>query len=101
MCGSSPVQPAAQDPGHGAPLQSPTLRGPIQTCPELAPASPLGAYDGRGKWAAVAVIAGPPARSVTTPSSGDEAQAESNHAITKARIPHHEERLFTKRNLLI
>jgi len=39
--------------------------------------------------------------SVTTPSWRDEAQAESSHPITKASIPHHAERLFTKPNLLI
>jgi hypothetical protein len=79
-----------------------TIGVPIQKCPELDPLSPLGAYDGRGKWAAVAVIPGSvPPRSVTTPSWGDEAQAESSHAITKAIIPHHAERLFTKPNLLI
>jgi hypothetical protein len=38
---------------------------------------------------------------VTTPSSGDDAQAESSHAITKTNIPHHAERLFTKPNLLM
>jgi hypothetical protein len=41
------------------------------------------------------------ADSVTTPSWGDEAQAESSHAITKASIPHDAAPLFTKRNLLI
>ena len=41
------------------------------------------------------------AYSVTTPSWRDEAQAESSHPITKASIPHHAERLFTKPNLLI
>ena len=61
-----------------------------------------GAYDGRWKWAAVLVIGGSVgADSVTTPSWGDEAQEESNHAITKASIPHHAARLFTKPNLLI
>jgi hypothetical protein len=59
----------------------------------------LGAYDGRGKWASTAVIFGSFADSVTTPSWGDEAQAESSHAITKGSIPHHAERLFTKPNL--
>jgi hypothetical protein len=39
--------------------------------------------------------------SFTTPSWGDEAHAESSHAITKANIPHHAERLFTMPNLLI
>jgi hypothetical protein len=69
--------------------------------PELIP-SPPGAYDGRWKWAAVLVIGGSVgADSVTTPSSRDEAQAESSHAITKAIIPHHAATLFTKSNLLI
>jgi hypothetical protein len=67
---------------------------------ELVP-SPPGAYDGREKWAAVDVIPGSDAFSFTTPSWGDEAQAESSHAITKARIPHDAAPLFTKRNLLI
>jgi hypothetical protein len=74
---------------------------PIQKCPELIPASPPGAYDGREKWAEVDVIPGSDAFSVTTPSWGDEAQAESSHAITKARIPHDAAPLFTKPNLLI
>ena len=74
---------------------------PIQKCPELDPASPLGPYDGRGKWAAVAVIGGSKgADSVTTPSWGDEAQANRSHAITKASTPPHAARLFTKPNLL-
>src|SRR6516164_8793262 len=77
------------------------MLGPIQKCPELLPPSPLGAYDGRGKWASVAVIFGSVFRSVTTPFWGSEAQAESNHAIIKASIPHQAARLFTKRNLLI
>jgi hypothetical protein len=42
-----------------------------------------------------------PVCSVTTPSWGDEAQAESSHPITKASIPHHAACLFTKANLLI
>ena len=70
-------------------------------CPELIAVSPPGAYDGREKWAAVDVIPGSDAFSVTTPSWGDEAQAESSHASTKTSIPHHAERLFTKPNLLI
>jgi hypothetical protein len=81
------------------------MRAPIQNpeCPELIDVSPLGAYDGRGKWAAVDVIGGSIAApdSVTVPSWGDEAQAESSHAITKARIPHDAAPLFTKPNLLI
>jgi predicted signal transduction protein with EAL and GGDEF domain len=39
--------------------------------------------------------------SVTTPSWRDEAQAERSHAITKASIPNHAARLFTKPNLAI
>jgi hypothetical protein len=70
-------------------------------CPELIDESPPGAYAGRPKWAAVDVIPGSLAFSVTTPSWGDEAQAESSHASTKTSIPHHAERLFTKPNLLI
>jgi hypothetical protein len=60
-----------------------------------------GAYAGRGKWAAVDVIFGSDAFSITTPSWGDEAQAENSNASTKRTIPHHPERLFTKPNLLI
>ena len=70
-------------------------------CPELIAESPPGAYAGREKWAEVDVIPGSLAFSVTTPSWGDEAQAESSHASTKTSIPHHAERLFTKPNLLI
>ena len=77
-----------------APIQNPE-------CPELIAVSPPGAYDGREKWAEVDVIPGWDAFSVTTPSWGDEAQAESSHAITKARIPHDAAPLFTKPNLLI
>ena len=75
-----------------APIQNPE-------CPELIPVSPPGAYDGRWKWAEVLVIPGSLADSVTTPSWEDEAQAESNHAIIKASIPHHAERLITEPNL--
>ena len=77
------------------------MRGPIQKCPLLDPASPLGANDGRWKWASVAVIFGSLDRSVTTPSWDSEAQAERSHTIIEASIPHHAARLFTKRNLLI
>jgi hypothetical protein len=79
------------------------MDGPIQKpeCPEFIPVSPPGAYDGREKWAEVLVIPGSFAFSVTTPSWGDEAQAESSHAITKARLPHDAAPLFTKPNLLI
>ena len=77
-----------------APIQNPE-------CPELIPVTPPGAYDGREKWAAVDVMPGSFADSVTTPSWGDEAQAESSHAITKASVPHHAATLFTKPNLLI
>ena len=77
-----------------APIQNPEW-------PELIGVSPPGAYDGREKWAAVDVIPGSDAFSFTTPSWGDEAQAESSHAITKASIPYDAERLFTKPNLLI
>src|SRR5258705_5905370 len=80
------------------------MNAPIQKLPpewpEVVPSVP-GAYDGREKWAAVDVIPGSDAFSVTTPSWGDEAQAESSHAITKARIPHDAAPLFTKPNLLI
>lgn len=78
----------------GAPIQNPE-------CPELIAVSPPGAYDGREKWASVAVIFGSDAFSVTTPSWGDEAQAESSHAITKPSIAHPTACLFTKPNLLI
>ena len=79
------------------------MDGPIQKpeCPELIPVSPPGAYDGREKWAEVLVILGSDAFSVTVPSWGDEAQAESSHAITKASIPQSAAPLFTKPNLLI
>ena len=77
-----------------------TMGDPIQKCPELIPASLPGAYDGRPKCAAVDVWCSP-VSSLTTPSSGEEAQAESSHAITKASIPHHAACLFTKPNLLI
>ena len=70
-------------------------------CPELIDVSPPGAYAGREKWAAVDVIPGGDAFSVTTPSWDDEAQAESSHASTKTSIPHHAERLFTRPNVLI
>jgi hypothetical protein len=73
-----------------------------QKCPVLLPPSPFGAYDGFGKCASIAVICGSPVpRSVTTPSCGPEAQAESSHAITKANIPHDLAHLFTEPNLLI
>ena len=80
-----------------------TMDVPIQNpeCPELIDVSPPGAYDGREKWAEVLVILGSDAFSVTVPSWGDEAQAQSSHAITKARIPHDAAPLFTKPNLLI
>jgi hypothetical protein len=77
---------------------------PIQNPPEWAELipSPPGENDGRSKWALVDVIGGSVAPdSVTTPSWDDEAQAESSHAITKASVPHHGARLFTKPNLLI
>ena len=77
-----------------APIQNPE-------CAELTPVSPPGAYDGREKWAEVLVIPGSLADSVTTPSWGDEAQAESSETSTKTSIPHHAEPLFTKPNLLI
>jgi hypothetical protein len=73
----------------------------IQKCPELLPPSPLGAYDGFGKWASIAVIFGSVFRSVTTPSWDSEAQAQSSQAIIKASIPHQAARSFTERNLLI
>ena len=84
-----------------------TMVTPIQKPPEppewaeLIP-SPPGEYEGRSKWAEVDVMGGSKgADSVTTPSWDDEAQAESSHAITKAKIPHHAAPLFTKPNLLI
>ena len=67
----------------------------------LDPESPFGAKEGFEKWASTAVIFGSVLFSVTTPFWGSEAQAESNHAITKANIPHHVAHLFTKPNLLI
>jgi hypothetical protein len=79
------------------------MGAPIQKPPEWLEVipSPPGAYDGREKWAEVDVIPGSDAFSVTSPSWGDEAQAESSQAITKASIPHDAAPLFTKRNLLI
>ena len=73
---------------------------PIQKCPELIPDSPAGAYDGLAKCAAVDVMWSPVC-SVMTPSSCDEAQAESSHATNNTKIPHHAACLFTKPNLLI
>ena len=102
MCRPSPMQPAARDGSQTAPTVS-TMGAPIQKLPpewaELIPESPPGAYDGRLKWAAVDVIPGSDAFSLTTPSWGDEAQAESSHATTKTNIPHNAERFFTKSNL--
>jgi hypothetical protein len=79
------------------------MDGPIQKPPEWLEVipSPPGAYDGREKWAEVDVIPGSDAFSVTVPSWGDEAQAESSHATIKASIPQSAARLFTKPNLLI
>jgi hypothetical protein len=77
-----------------------TMGAAIQKCGELSPPSPLGAYEGRWKWAAVDVMCCE-GSSVTTPSSWDEAQAESSHVTTNTRIPQHAACLFTKRNLLI
>jgi len=80
------------------------MDGPIQKppeWPELIPVSPPGAYDGREKWAEVLVIPGSDAFSVMVPSWGDEAQAKSSHAVTKASAPQSAARLFTKPNLLI
>jgi hypothetical protein len=75
------------------------MRGPIQKCPELAPASPLGANDGRAKWASGAVIGGS-VRSLTTPSS-DEAQAERRQASARHSITDRTALFFTKQNLQI
>src|SRR5215472_11178150 len=97
MCGSSLMQQAAKDRSQTASA----IGVPIQKCPELLPPSPLGAYDGFGKWASIAVIFGSVFRSVTTPSWDSEAQADSKQAIIKASIPHHAACLFTTRNLLI
>jgi hypothetical protein len=73
-----------------------------QKCPELVPPSPLGAYDGRGKWAAVSVICGSVGvDSVTTPSWGEEAQAESRHAISKASTADKAACFVTGANLLL
>jgi hypothetical protein len=88
-------QTAATVSTTGSPVQKPEWL-------ELVPASAPGAYDGRAKWAEVDVIGGSNgADSFTTPSWRDEAQAESSHAVTKARIPHDAAPLFTKPNLLI
>ena len=77
----------------GAPIQKPEWA-------ELIAESPPGANDGRPKCAAVDVWCSA-VSSLTTPSSGEEAQAERSHAITKASIPHQAACLFTKPNLLI
>jgi len=59
---------------------------------ELIP-SPPGAKDGREKWASEESIgASVGANSFTTPSSCEEAQAESRHAISKISIPYNAER---------
>jgi hypothetical protein len=71
-----------------------------QKWPEVLPDSPLGANDGRGKWASVAVIAGS-VRSVTTPVSESDEQQASSHPTVKQSIAQHAARLFTNRNLLI
>jgi len=96
------MQPAAREGSHETAPTVSTMGAPIQKPEwlELIP-SPPGAYDGREKWAAVDVIPGSDAFSVTVPSWDDEAQAESSHAITKARIPHDAAPLFTKPNLPI
>ena len=79
-----------------------TMDVPIQNPPEwaeLVPSLP-GENDGRPKWAAVDVIgASVGADSVTVPSWGDEAQAESSHATTRANIPNNADRFLTKPNL--
>src|SRR5262249_33724019 len=85
----------------GAPTVS-TIGVTTQKCPELVPPSPLGAYDGRGKWAAVSVICGSVGvDSVTTPSWGEEAQAESRHAISKASTADKAACFVTGANLLL
>jgi hypothetical protein len=81
----------------GDPIQKPLLD---ELWAELMPESPPGAYDGRPKCAAVDVPCSA-VSSLTTPSSGEEAQAESSHAINNTRMPHNAEPLFTKPNLLI
>src|SRR5206468_6990482 len=65
------------------------------------PAIPVlpGAYVGRSKCAAGAVT--PSGGSVTTPSSLDDAQAQSTHTITKATTPDKAARLFTEENVPI
>jgi hypothetical protein len=100
MCGSSLMQTEPQRGRSQIALTISTMGDPIQKCPELMPESPPGAYDGRPKCAAVDVWCSP-VSSLTTPSSGEEAQAESSHATTNTRIPHHAACLFTKPNLLI
>lgn len=102
MCGTSPMQTSWKSRRSQSASTVSTIGVTTQKCPELTPASPPGAYDGRAKWAEVDVIGGSKgADSFTTPCSGDEAQAESSHTITKPSIPHLTERLFTKPNLLI
>jgi hypothetical protein len=105
MCAASLMQPAGRDGVHKTVATVSTMVAPIQNpeWAELIDESPPGAYDGRAKWAAVDVIGGSSAApdSVTVPSWGDEAQAESSHAITNANIPHQAAPLFTKPNLRI
>jgi hypothetical protein len=72
----------------------------IQKCPELIPAPPEGANDGRAKWASGEYVPGS-VDSVTTPSSLDEAQAESRHPITKEITPHKTARFSTEANVPI
>src|SRR5690348_12946262 len=100
MCRPPPMQPAARVGGHRSRLQFQQWAIQFQKCPALLPPSPLGLYVGRAKCAAVDVPCST-VSSLTTPSSGEEAQAERSHATTNTRIPHHAEHLFTMLNLLI
>ena len=104
MCTSSPMQTSRERRRSHIALAVSTIGAPIQKpldelWAELMPESPPGTYDGRPKCAAVDVWCSP-VSSLTTPSSC-EAQAESSHATTNTRIPHHTEHLFTKPNLPI
>lgn len=72
----------------------------IQKCEELIPPSPEGANDGRAKCASGEYVPGS-VDSVTTPSSLDEAQAESRHPITKEIAPHKAAYFFTEANVSI
>ena len=79
-----------------APIVS-TIDAPIQKCPELIPSLP-GLNVGRAKGAGSAPA---PGLSMTTPSSGDEAQAESRNITSKASTPDKPACFFTEAKVAI